>query len=199
MNQDFATERTPLPGLMVVHAPRREDQRGFFSEVWSRQAFAQAGLDFDWCQENHAFSRAPAVLRGLHYQAPPKAQAKLVRCTRGRIWDVAVDVRRGSPTELQWWGSELSPGEWRQLLIPRGFLHGYLTLEPDCEVIYMVDNHYAPECDGAVAWDDPRLAIDWPLDVLPDGSPALSDKDRSAPRLSDWSSPFVWEARCESS
>ncbi len=138
-------------------------------------------------KDNHSLSREAGVLRGLHYQAPPCAQAKLVRCTRGRIWDVAVDVRRGSPSHGRWFGLELDPKDGRQLLIPRGFLHGFVPLEPCCEVHYKVDNPYAPECDGAVAWDDPDLAIAWPLA----GPPTLSAEDRRAPRLADWQSPFT--------
>ncbi len=126
------------------------------------------------------------MLRGLHYQAPPKAQAKLVRCTRGRIWDVAVDLRRGSPGFGRWFGLELSAENGTQLLIPRGFLHGFVTLEPDSEVQYKVDNPYAPDCDGAIAWDDPDLAIDWPVAE----APVLSPKDAATPRFVDWNSPF---------
>lgn len=180
----------PIPGLMLVRPQLLRDERGFLSEVWSRGAFAEAGLDFDWHQENHSLSRDAGTLRGLHFQAPPAAQAKLVRCVRGRIWDVAVDVRRGSPTEGRWHGVELSPENWSQLLIPRGCLHGFVTLERETEVIYKVDHPYDRDSDGAVAWDDPDLAIEWPLA----GRPRLSPKDEAAPRLTEWSSPFVWEA-----
>ncbi|MCL5778968.1 dTDP-4-dehydrorhamnose 3,5-epimerase [Limibaculum sp. FT325] len=182
-------EALPLGGLVLIHPIRLEDERGFFSEVWSRRLFREAGIDFDWCQDNHSLSREAGTLRGLHYQAPPVGQAKLVRCTRGRIWDVAVDVRRGSPTEGQWYGVELSAENWAQLLVPQGFLHGFLTLEPDCEVVYKVDRPYDAVADGAIAWNDPELAITWPLD----GAPRLSEKDRKAPTLADWSSPFKWE------
>ena len=181
-------ETLPLPGLVLIRPRRFGDERGFFSETWSRRAFAEAGINLDWCQDNHSLSRAAGTLRGLHYQAPPSAQAKLVRCPRGRIWDVAVDVRCGSPTEGRWYGVEISAENWLQLLVPRGFLHGFLTLEPDTEVIYKVDNPYDAAADGAIAWDDPTLGIDWPIE----GEPQLSDKDRAAPRLVDWSSPFDW-------
>lgn len=184
-------EPLPLAGLVLVRPRRFGDDRGFFSETWSRRAFAEAGLDFDWCQDNHSLSAAKGTLRGLHYQAPPAAQTKLVRCPRGRIWDVAVDVRRGSPTEGRWHGVELSAENWLQLLVPRGFLHGFVTLEPDTEVIYKVDHPYDAAADGAVAWDDPDLGLDWPLDAL-GGPPQLSAKDRAAPRVADWSNPFVW-------
>ena len=186
-------EPLPLPGLVLVRPPRFGDARGFFSEVWSRRAFAAAGLDLDWVQENHSLSRAAGTLRGLHFQAPPAAQAKLVRCVRGCIFDVAVDVRRGSPAEGRWHGVELSAANWAQLLVPRGFLHGFLTLEPETEVVYKVDAPYDAAADGAVAWDDPELAIAWPLAGLPGEAPVLSAKDRAAPRLAEWSSPFAWE------
>jgi dTDP-4-dehydrorhamnose 3,5-epimerase len=179
-------EETPIDGVLVVRPKRHGDGRGFFCETWSRDAFTAQGLEFAWCQDNHSLSRAPGVLRGLHYQAPPRAQAKLVRCSRGRIWDVAVDVRRGSVSYGRWFGLELSAENGAQLLIPQGFLHGFVTLEPDSEVQYKVDNPYAPECDGAIIWDDPEIAIDWPLA----GDPELSGKDKVAPRMADWNSPF---------
>jgi len=179
-------EMTPLPDCIVVRPPRFGDDRGFFSEVWNRAKFDEAGLSFDWCQDNHSRSAAVGTLRGLHYQAPPFAQAKLVRCTAGRIWDVAVDARPTSPTYRQWYGIELSPENWTQLLVPRGFLHGFVTLEPGSEVLYKVDNPYSRDHDGAVAWDDPDLGVDWPVE----GAPVLSDKDRAAPRLADWANPF---------
>lgn len=185
-------EKTPLPDLTIVRPKRHGDARGWFSETWSRRAFEDAGLSFDWCQDNHAYSRQAGVLRGLHYQAPPSAQAKLVRAVAGRIWDVAVDVRRGSPTEKQSFGVELSAENGAQLLVPQGFLHGYLTLEPNSEVVYKVDAFYDREADGAVAWDDPDLAVEWPLDLLAEG-PVISEKDARATRYADWQSPFVWE------
>ncbi|GMG81091.1 dTDP-4-dehydrorhamnose 3,5-epimerase [Paralimibaculum aggregatum] len=179
-------EPTDIPDLTIFRPKRHGDARGFFSEVWSRAAFEAAGLAFDWVQDNHSRSAEAGTLRGLHYQAPPMAQAKLVRCTAGRIWDVAVDVRPGSPTHGRHFGIELSAENWAQLLVPRGFLHGFVTLTPDAEVQYKVDAPYSPEHDGAVAWDDPALAIPWPLD----GAPVLSAKDAAAPKLADWSNPF---------
>lgn len=180
-------ETTPIPDLLIVRPKRFGDHRGFFSEVWKREAFAAEGLEFDWCQDNHSRSAEPGTLRGLHYQAPPKAQAKLVRCTAGRVWDVAVDVRPGSSAYGKWFGLELSAENWTQLLVPRGFLHGFISLEPDSEVLYKVDNPYAPDCDGGVIWNDPTLAIDWPFP----GEPVLSEKDRTAPTLIDWTNPFA--------
>lgn len=179
-------EQTSIPDLWIFTPERHGDDRGFFSETWSRAAFDKAGLAFDWCQDNHSQSRDVGVLRGLHYQAPPCAQTKLVRCTRGRIWDVAVDVRPGSPSFRQWVAVELSAENWKQLLIPRGFLHGFVTLQPDTEVQYKVDAPYAPEHDGSVAWNDPDLAVEWPLA----GAPQLSAKDQRAPRFADWCNPF---------
>lgn len=181
-------EATPIPDLLLVRPKRHGDARGFFSETWSREPWRARGLDIDWCQDNHSLSRPKGVLRGLHYQAPPMDQAKLVRCTRGRVWDVAVDARRGSPGFGKWFGVELSADNWQQLFVPRGFLHGFLTLEPDTEVQYRVDNPYSPECDGAVRWSDPALAIGWPAD----GEPVLSDKDARAPLFSGWRTPFVY-------
>jgi dTDP-4-dehydrorhamnose 3,5-epimerase len=179
-------ETTPIKDLLIFRPKRHGDARGFFSETWSRDAFAAQGLAFEWCQDNHSLSRPAGVLRGLHYQAPPKAQAKLVRCTRGRVWDVAVDTRRGSPSYGRWFGLDLSAENGAQFLIPRGFLHGFLTLEPDSEVQYKVDNPYAADCDGAICWNDPDLAIDWPIAQ----TPALSARDGDAPRLNGWQSPF---------
>ena len=179
-------ETTPIADLLVVRPRRHGDARGFFSEVWSRRAFEAEGLAHDWCQDNHSRSAEAGTLRGLHYQAPPMAQAKLVRCAAGRIWDVAVDMRPASPTFRRWYGIELSAENWAQLLVPRGFLHGFLTLTPGAEVLYKVDAPYSAVHDGAVAWDDPELAIDWPLS----GPPVLSGKDRAAPRLADWTNPF---------
>lgn len=184
---------TPLPDLMIVTPERRSDTRGFFSETWNATRFREQGLQTNWCQDNHSLSRETGVLRGLHFQTPPMAQAKLVRCSRGRIWDVAVDVRRGSPGFRQWFGLELSAENWRQLYIPRGFLHGFLTLEPETEVQYKVDNPYAPDCEGIVRWDDPTLAISWPpITDRGTNGPILSPKDAEAPLFSDLENPFQY-------
>ncbi len=179
-------ETTPIPDLLVIRPKRHGDDRGFFSETWSRARFEEAGLAYEWVQDNHSRSEHAFTLRGLHYQAPPVAQAKLVRCTAGRIWDVAVDMRPGSPTFRRQFGLELSAENWAQLLVPRGFLHGFVTLEPGTEVQYKVDAPYSPEQDGAVAWDDPDLAVAWPIE----GTPVLSAKDAAAPRLAEWDNPF---------
>jgi dTDP-4-dehydrorhamnose 3,5-epimerase len=171
--------------------PRRfEDSRGWFSESWNSASFAQAGIDASFCQDNHSLSRAAFTLRGLHFQRPPHAQAKLVRCLRGRIFDVAVDIRRASPTFKQWVAAELSAEAGDQLFIPAGYAHGFLTLEKDTEVAYKVDAHYAPQADGGIIWDDKSLAIDWPLGSA---SPQLSDKDAGLPALDHADFDFAYD------
>ncbi|WP_273691000.1 dTDP-4-dehydrorhamnose 3,5-epimerase [Ketogulonicigenium vulgare] len=177
-------EETSLPGVMIVTPARHGDARGFFSESWNRQRMADAGLVYDFVQDNHSLSMRVGTLRGLHFQSPPHAQAKLVRCGRGRLFDVAVDIRKGSPTYGKWVGVELSFENGRQLLIPEGFLHGFVTLEPETEVVYKCTDYYAPDCDGAVLWDS--CGIEWPLE----GEPLLSDKDLRAVPLADFDSPF---------
>ena len=181
-------EKTALDGVVILTPRRFGDDRGWFSEVWNRRALAGAGIDADFVQDNHSFSGPKGTLRGLHYQAPPHAQAKLVRCTAGAIWDVAVDARRGSPTYGRWVGAELSAENGRQLFVPEGFLHGFSTLTEDAEVQYKCTDHYAPDADGAVAWDSPSLGIDWHLAV----EPVLSAKDAAAPDFAEWDTPFVW-------
>lgn len=181
-------EQTALPGVVRLVPARFGDARGWFSETWSAGRMRAAGFDLDFVQDNHSFSAAAFTLRGLHYQRPPHAQNKLVRCTRGRIFDVAVDVRVGSDHYGRWVGAELTAAGGEQLLVPEGFLHGFLTLTPDCEVQYKCTDRYAPECDGGIAWDDAEIAIDWPL---PAGvRPQLSAKDAAAPALADFVSPF---------
>ncbi len=181
--------QTPLPGVLILTPKRFGDARGFFSESWNRRVLAEHGIMLDFVQDNHSLSRAANTVRGLHFQSPPHAQDKLVRCGRGRLFDVAVDIRRGSPTWGQWFGIELSAENGRQLLIPRGFLHGFVTREPDTEICYKCTDYYAPDCDGAVRWDDPDIGIDWGLT----GPPVLSDRDAAAPRLAEFDSPFSWE------
>lgn len=178
-----------LPVTLIT--PKRfGDDRGWFSETWHRQRLADQGIATDFVQDNHSLSRPVGTLRGLHFQTPPHAQAKLVRCVAGAIWDVAVDVRAGSPTYGRWVAATLSAENGQQLFIPAGFAHGFVTLEPDSEVIYKVDDYYAPDCDGGIAWDDPDIALPWPL---PEGGPVLSPKDRALPRLADWTSPFAYD------
>ncbi len=175
-------ENSALPDVKIVTPRRFGDHRGFFCETWSRKAFAEAGIDLDFVQDNHSLSAAAGTLRGLHFQSPPAAQDKLVRCTRGRIRDVAVDIRRSSETFGKHVAVELSAENGRQLLVPVGFAHGFVTLEPDTEVQYKVTAPYAPENDEGLAFDDPALGIDW---GLPTEALTLSDKDRKHPRLSE--------------
>ncbi|WP_300513177.1 dTDP-4-dehydrorhamnose 3,5-epimerase [Aliiroseovarius sp.] len=181
---------TPLSGVKVLTPARFGDVRGFFSESWNRQTLAQHGLHYDFVQDNHSLSAEMGTVRGLHFQAPPNTQDKLVRCGRGRLFDVAVDIRKGSPTHGQWFGIELSFENGRQLLVPAGFLHGFITREPDTEIIYKCTDFYAPESDGAVRFDDPDIGIDWNMG---DVTPILSEKDAGAPLFRDLDSPFVWE------
>ena len=183
-------ERTKLEGVFIVTPKRFPDSRGFFSESWSRRQMAELGLDQDWVQDNHSMSHDTGTLRGLHYQSPPHAQAKLVRCGRGVLFDVAVDIRKGSPTYAQWVGVELSYENGRQLFIPTGFLHGFVTRTPDTEIIYKCSDYYAPDCDAAIRYDCPQIGIDWGLD---DATPALSDKDAAASTLDGFDSPFTYE------
>jgi len=185
-------ELLSLDGAVVLTPARYGDARGFFSETWNRRRFAEAGLDNAFVQDNESLSATKGTVRGLHYQAPPSAQAKLVRVVAGRIRDVIVDVRQGSPTFGRWDAIELSAEAGNQLFVPRGFLHGFATLEADTLVQYKVDAPYDAETDGAVAWDDPDLAIDW--GIAP-GTATVSAKDAAAPAFSQWTSPFTLETR----
>ncbi len=182
-------EKTALPGVLILTPARFGDARGFFSESWNRKVLADHGLDLEFVQDNHSLSGAVNTVRGLHFQAPPHAQDKLVRCGRGALFDVAVDIRKGSPTFGQWVGVDLSAENGRQLLVPKGFLHGFASRAPGTEIIYKCTDYYAPECDGAVRFDDPGLGIGWGLS----GSAVLSDKDRAAQSWADFDSPFDWE------
>ena len=174
--------------LLIIEAIRHGDRRGFFAETYSLNKYSELGIDNKFVQDNHSLSRKAGTLRGLHFQAPPHAQAKLVRCGRGAIFDVAVDIRRGSPNYGQWEGYELTADNGRQLFVPIGFAHGFVTLEPDSEIIYKCSDYYAPQTEGAVIWNDPVIGIDWPTEV----DPILSDKDAAAPLLADFESPFVF-------
>jgi dTDP-4-dehydrorhamnose 3,5-epimerase len=175
-------ETTAIPAVRIVTPKRHGDSRGFFSEVYNKSAFDAAGLDFVFVQDNHSLSGAVGTLRGLHFQVPPFAQAKLIRVARGRILDVAVDIRRASPTFGRHVAVELSAENWRQLIVPAGFAHGFVTLEPHSEVLYKTSALYSPDHDRGIAWDDPDIGIAWPLP--PEGA-TLSDKDRRWPRLKD--------------
>lgn len=179
--------------VQLVRPKRFGDARGWFTEVYSVPAFDALGITPTFVQDNHSLSVPAFTLRGLHFQTPPRGQDKLVRCIRGRIFDVAVDVRRDSPTYGQWVGAELSAENGHQLFIPIGFAHGFVTLEPDCEVTYKCSDTYAPDHDGGIRWDDPAIGIEWPI---PAGiSPELSAKDRVQPLLADFDSPFTYDGR----
>lgn len=182
---------TAIPEVKILVPRRFGDARGFFCETWNAARMAAAGLDFAFVQDNHSWSAGAGTVRGLHYQAPPHAQAKLVRAVTGRIRDVAVDVRRGSPTYGRWVATELSGENGRQMLVPRGFLHGFATLAPDTHVLYRTDAYYAPESDGSVRFDDPDLAIDWGIDPA---AAVLSAKDAAAPAFAAFESPFGGDA-----
>ena len=176
-------------GVLRLTPVRHQDDRGWFCETYSREALAGAGVAYQPVQENHALSHAVGTVRGLHYQTPPHAQAKLVRVVRGRILDVAVDIRQGSPTFGRWVAAELDAAGGDQLLIPRGFAHGVCTLEPDTEVLYLVDAPYAAKAEHSVRWDDPALGIVWPVG----GAQAvLSARDRAAPHLADVDTGFTF-------
>jgi len=173
---------TAIADVKLIEPRKFTDDRGFFSETYNARALAEAGIDLPFVQDNHALSLHAGVVRGLHYQSPPYAQAKLVRVVRGAILDVAVDLRRSSPTFARHVMVELSAENWRQLLVPAGFAHAYLTLAPQTEVVYKVSEYYSPQHDRGVVWNDPQLAIPWPVAA---DQARLSEKDRRLPRLAD--------------
>jgi len=189
-NLPLTVEQTPLPGVVVITPTRFGDHRGFFSESYNARALAENGITMQFMQDNHSLSMTQGTIRGLHFQAPPNAQDKLVRCGRGALFDVAVDIRKGSPTYGQWFGVELSFDNGKQLLVPAGFAHGFVTRAPETEIIYKCSDYYAQGTEGAVAWDDPQVGIDWGLGDI---APVLSDKDTNAPALADLNSPFTFE------
>ena len=172
----------------LIKRNRHSDSRGFFEETYSRRMYSELGIDIEFVQDNHSLSRDVGTLRGLHFQVPPHAQSKLVRCSQGAIFDVAVDIRRGSSTYGHWEGFELTAENGHQLYIPVGFAHGFITLEPDSEIVYKCSDYYAPETEGAIRWNDPDIGINWPTNT----APILSDKDAVAPLLSDLESPFIF-------
>lgn len=176
---------TELAGVFMVEPAVFGDQRGFFMESWSERAFEEAGLHYHFVQDNHSYSSEKGTLRGIHFQKGEKSQAKLVRCVRGSVLDVAVDLRPSSPNYRRWVGVELTAENKRQLLIPRGFGHAFLTLTDEVEFLYKADNPYAPEADGGIRWSDPDLGITWGIT-----RPVLSEKDRNAPFLKDAETGF---------
>ena len=168
--------KTKLEGVVIIEPDVFGDNRGFFMESWNKKKMAEAGLNYDFVQDNHSKSTTKGTLRGIHFQKGDKAQAKLVRCVKGAVFDVAVDLRRNSPTFKQWVGVELSEENKKQLLIPRGFGHGFITLTDDVEFLYKADNYYAPEADAGIRWNDPDIGVEWGIE-----NPILSEKDRRNP------------------
>jgi dTDP-4-dehydrorhamnose 3,5-epimerase len=179
-----------LPGVRLIQPKRFGDHRGYFAETWSAAKFAEAGLPTTWVQDNESLSAEKGTVRGLHFQRPPHAQAKLIRCIQGSILDVAVDLRQGSPTFGQHLTRVLDGTNGDQLFVPKGFAHGFATLEPDCLVQYKVNDIYAPHLDSGVIWNDPALGIDWQTDS-PDA--VLSEKDQKLPTLAELDNPFTFE------
>jgi len=184
----YKISKNLLPGIIVLTPSRHEDERGYFSEIWNKRDFKDMGLDVDFVQENHSLSIHSGTVRGLHFQAPPFAQAKLVRCGKGKILDVAVDIRFGSSTYGQWLIEELTFENGKQIYIPEGFLHGFITLEPNSEIIYKCTNFYNKSSEGCVRFNDPDLKISWGNST---DDYVISDKDRDAVRFKDFKSPFI--------
>lgn len=172
--------KTKLDGVVIIEPDVFGDNRGFFMESWNKKKMTEAGLDYDFVQDNHSKSTVKGTLRGIHFQKGDKAQAKLVRCVKGSVLDVAVDLRRNSPTFKQWVGVKLSEENKKQLLIPRGFGHGFVTLTDDVEFLYKADNYYDPEADAGIRWNDPDIGVEWGVE-----DPILSEKDKKNPFLKD--------------
>ncbi|MBZ9656065.1 dTDP-4-dehydrorhamnose 3,5-epimerase [Phyllobacterium lublinensis] len=169
-----------LEGVLEIFPRKFGDDRGFFSETYNAESFAAAGISLQFVQDNHSLSASRGVLRGLHYQLPPRAQDKLVRVVKGSILDVVVDIRKSSPTFRKWISLEVSAKKWNQILVPKGFAHGFVTLEDNTEVVYKVTDYYSPEHDRSLRFDDPSIDIEWPFDA---SAIQLSDKDQKAPLL----------------
>lgn len=182
--------KTSLAGVIELTPTRFRDDRGFFTETYNAKRLAEIDIALNFVQDNHSYSKDRGVLRGLHFQREPSAQDKLIRVTRGAVLDVAVDIRKGSPTFGQWVGVELTAEKGNQLLVPKGFAHGFLTLEPDTDVNYKVSAYYSREDDRSIRFDDQALGIYWPI---PTDQITLSDKDREAPLLADCDNTFVYE------
>jgi dTDP-4-dehydrorhamnose 3,5-epimerase len=181
---------TDIPGVLLLKPRYFHDERGYFVETYNLCDARAAGVTAAFVQDNQAFSHKCGTVRALHFQAPPHAQAKLVRALRGSIYDVAVDLRAGSPSYGRWIAATLTARGGEQVFVPRGFAHGYCTLEADTEVAYKVDNYYAPDCERGLIWNDPTLAIGWPVAA---SDAVLSDKDRRLPRFADFVSPFRYD------
>ncbi len=181
---------TPIPDLLVFEPVAHRDERGFFMETWRGEWREALGLSHDFVQENHARSESSGVVRGLHFQLPPHTQGKLLWVVAGSVYDVAVDLRKGSPSYGRWHGLALSAANALRFWVPRGFAHGYMTLEPGTEVQYKVDAYYAPASEGGIRWDDPSLAVPWP-----DIPALLSSKDKGLPLLEAFDSPFIYRKK----
>ncbi|QHJ70554.1 dTDP-4-dehydrorhamnose 3,5-epimerase [Planococcus halotolerans] len=181
---------TTLKGVYIIEPSVHGDHRGWFMETYSNKEFENAGFDLNFVQDNQSFSAEKGTLRGLHYQMNPKAQTKLIRCTKGAIFDVAVDIRKGSQTFGEWFGIELSGENKKQLLVPKGFAHGFMTITEEAEVQYKVDELFSPENDSGIIWNDPEIGIKWPIDI----QPILSQKDEKAPLLKEANNNFVMGA-----
>jgi dTDP-4-dehydrorhamnose 3,5-epimerase len=188
---NFSFERLAIPDLILVRVRKFADARGHFLETFRKADFAEMGIGCDFVQENQAFSAQTGTIRGLHFQQPPHAQAKLVRVLRGVVYDAAVDLRRGSPTYGKWCGAQLTADGGEQIFVPAGFAHGYCTLEPDTLVAYKVDKYYAPQSEAGIIWNDPAIGVDW---SIPADSVLVSDKDGKLPSLSSFSTPFEMKA-----
>ena len=180
--------RTELPGVCIIEPKVFGDHRGYFMETWSKREMERLGFTFDFVQDNESFTAEKGTIRGIHFQIDPMAQAKIVRVSQGAVLDVAVDLRKGSPYYKQWVAVELSAENHRQLLLPRGFGHGFVTLTDDVLFLYKVDNAYSPECDRSIRFDDPEISVDWGVT-----DPILSVKDRTAPFLADSDCNFVYK------
>lgn len=178
-------EKTKLEGVVIITPDVFGDHRGFFMESWSEHKMEEAGLHYNFVQDNHSMSSVKGTLRGIHFQKGDMAQAKLVRCVKGTVLDVAVDLRHESPTYKQWVAVELSAENKKQLMIPRGFGHGFVTLTDEVEFLYKADNYYAPEADGGIRWNDPEIGVDWGVE-----NPILSAKDEKNPFLKDLGEVF---------
>ena len=180
-------EHLNIPDVRLLSPRKHDDRRGFFSETYNRKALAVFGIDIDFVQDNHSYSADKGTVRGLHFQTPPFAQDKLVRVARGAVFDIAVDLRRSSPTYGRHVSAVLTAEAWNQILVPIGFAHGFMTLEPDTEVIYKVSNYYALDHDKGLLWNDPALGINWPIS---DDEAVFSEKDGKLPRLAELVTPF---------
>ncbi|SCX77242.1 dTDP-4-dehydrorhamnose 3,5-epimerase [Alkaliphilus peptidifermentans] len=179
--------KTEIEDVVIIEPKVFGDRRGWFTETYSKEKFKELGIDIDFIQDNHSLSAQKGTLRGLHFQLNPKAQTKLVRCTKGKILDVAVDIRKASPTYKKWVAVELTEENKKQLLVPKGFAHGFITLTDNVEVQYKVDEYYSPENDRSIRFDDPEIGVDWDMD-----NPILSEKDLNAPMLSESDANFKY-------